>query len=244
MKIELTSQVGEIAAELREAIPLFEDMKIDYCCAGKRPLKDACEMAGVPADQILSSLQKMDRDGPRPPEAVVDWRDKSMTEIIDHIVEKHHAFTRTQLDRLKILSAKVAKSQGTRHSELFRLESILRDMSAEMEGHLAMEEDVVFSYLKLMEKIRSDGKTPKNPFAVLPYNNHPLSILAWEHDMTGDEWNEIHRLTRNYTTPADASESWKEMYRVLKALEMDVHRHVHLENNILFPRAIKMGILD
>ena len=244
MKIELTSPVGEIAVHLREAIPYFEDMKIDYCCGGKRPLRDACELAGVPVERVLSSIQKIMADGTRTPEEAVDWRDKSMGELIDHIVEKHHAFTRSQLDRLTTLSAKVTRAHGTRHTELFQLENLLRDMASEMEGHLAMEEDVVFSYLKLMEKIRSGGKKAPNPFAVLPQNNHPLSILAWEHDMTGDEWNEIHRLTRNFTTPAEACESWKELYRALRVLEKDIHQHVHLENNILFPKAIKMGILD
>jgi len=167
-----------------------------------------------------------------------------MSEIIDHIVEQHHAFTRIQLARLKNLSAKVAQIHGIRHTELFQLENILRDMASEMEGHLAMEEGVVFSYLKLMERIMAEGKKSANPFNFLSQNSHPLSVLAWEHDMTGDEWNEIRRLTRDYTTPVDACESLKELYRGLRALELDIHRHVHLENNILFPRAIKMGILD
>ncbi len=244
-KINTTKPVGEIAAEIQTAIPLFEDMKIDYCCAGDRTLQEACALAGVPVDKMVSSLEKLQTDLSSRPKAVPDWRKKSMSEIIDIIVEKHHVYTRAQLGRIKTLSAKVIQTHGTHHPELFNLDNLIHDMSEEMEGHMAKEEEIVFSYLKEVERSRERGLAIRNPFTHMPYDDkHPLSILIWEHGMTGDEWMEIHRITRNFMTPPEACASFKALYRALKELEEDIHRHVHLENNILFKRAIEMKVLD
>lgn len=242
MPIELTKPVGEIAAQFPATIPVFENLKIDYCCGGNRSLKDACALAGVSPEKAAESLEKS-KSQTVAKEAPVDWNQKSMGELANYILEKHHSFTRAILGRLKDLSAKVTHAHGARHPELARVEAIVGEMAEEMEGHMAKEEEQVFPYLAAAEK--AGGKAGvHDPFQGGPLDNHPLKVLMWEHGMTGEEFSELHRLTQDFTVPEDACRSYRALYWGLMELEEDLHRHVHLENNVLFSKAMAAGILD
>ncbi len=242
-KFEIDRTVGEIASEFQQAIPLFESLRIDYCCGGARSLKDACLLVGVPVEKVVSELEKLEA-GLDQPVVFTDWKTKSVAELTGHILEKHHAYTRTQLNRLKALSQKVNGVHGTHHPELVRLEQIVHEMAEEMEGHMAKEEEQVFPYLVALEE--SGGKKEGIPdfFGGGPLENHPLKVLMWEHGMTGEEWLEVHKLTNDLTAPGDACRSYQALYQGLRDLESDLHQHVHLENNILFQRAMDKGWLD
>lgn len=244
MNIELTKPVGEIAVEFPASIPVFEDLKIDYCCGGNRSLKDACALAGVPVEQVTASLEKKKNQTSAAPEQVEDWNRKTMAELADHILEKHHVFTHAILGRLKELSTKVAGVHGARHAELARVEELVHEMAEEMEGHMAKEEEQVFPYLKAVEKAGGKKEGIPNPFEGGPLDNHPLRVLMWEHGMTGEEFIELHRLTGDFTAPEDACRSYQSLYRGLRELEEDLHQHVHLENNVLFQKAMQAGIID
>jgi regulator of cell morphogenesis and NO signaling len=243
MPIEITKPVGEIAVEFPASIPVFEDLKIDYCCGGTRSLKDACALAGVDVEKVAKSLERRKSQAPAA-DAAVDWSQKSMGELSNYILEKHHVFTRAILGRLRELSAKVAKVHGVRHPELARVEAIVEEMAGEMEGHMAKEEEQVFPYLTAVEKAGGKKEGIPNPFQGGPMDNHPLKVLMWEHGMTGEEFLELHRLTQDFTVPEDACPSYRSLYWGLIELEEDLHRHVHLENNVLFRRAVEQGILD
>ncbi|SRR5579871_1363845 len=242
MPIEMTMTVGEIAVEFPAAIQVFEDLKIDYCCGGDRSLKDACALAGVSVEKVAESMEKRKPQTPSG-DRESDWRQKSMTELTNYILEKHHLFTRAILGRLKELSVKVARVHGARHPELMRVEALVADMAGEMEGHMAKEEEQVFPYLTAVEKSGGKEGVP-NPFQGGPLDNHPLKVLMWEHGMTGEEFLELRRLTRDFTVPEDACQSYRSLYLGLIELEEDLHRHVHLENNVLFRKAVEQGILD
>lgn len=243
MNIEITKPVGEIATENPALIPLLEELKIDYCCGGNRSLKDACALAGVPVEQAVGSLERLAALSARP-QAETDWQRKTMTELSDYILEKHHTYTRSQLGRLKALAAKVVQVHGGRHPELAGVEGVVKEMAEEMEGHMAKEEEQVFPYLKAVEKAggRKDGIP--DPFQGGSLENHPLKVLMWEHGMTGEEFIELHRMTGDFTPPQDACQSYQALYRGLRELEEDLHRHVHLENNILFQKAMQAHIID
>lgn len=244
MNIEITKQVGEIAAEFPASIAIFEDLKIDYCCGGNRSLKDACALAGVPVEKVAASLEKQRAKTSVAVSPETDWNQKTMTELADYILEKHHAYTRDQLGRLRALASKVVQAHGARHPELERVRQIVDEMSEEMEGHMAKEEEQVFPYLKAVEKNGGKKEGIADPFQGGPLENHPLKVLMWEHGMTGEEFVELHRLTSDFMTPSDACQSYHALYQGLRELEADLHRHVHLENNVLFPKAVEAGIID
>jgi regulator of cell morphogenesis and NO signaling len=243
MLIDTAKTVGEIAVEFPASIPIFEDLRIDYCCGGNRSLKDACALAGVPVEKAAEALEKQ-KDQEPAREGTVDWSRKSMGELGDYILEKHHSFTRAILGRLRELSAKVAKVHGGRHPELERVEAVVGEMAEEMEGHMAKEEEQVFPYLKAVEKAGGKKEGIPDPFAGGPLDTHPLKILMWEHGMTGEEFLELHQLTNDFNPPEDACRSYQSLYQGLRDLEEDLHRHVHLENNVLFRRAADSGWLD
>ncbi len=171
------------------------------------------------------------------------WMNKPIPEIIDFILKKHHAYTREQMERLLNLSKKTVRTHGTKHPELLQLNVILMEMNEELEGHMTREEKEVFPHLrKLTEGSR---KAKKNTDSTLDKKNRDrlIHLQMWEHGMTGEEWLEIHRLTRDYTTPPDAGSSYKSLYRGLREMEADMHRHIHLENNVLFHRIVEIGFL-
>ncbi|HJT24505.1 MAG TPA: hemerythrin domain-containing protein, partial [bacterium] len=190
------------------------------------------------------SLEKQKVQAAAGPGAKLDWSRKSLTELADYILEKHHSYTRDQLGRLRALAAKVVQVHGLRHPELENIGRLVGEMAEEMEGHMAKEEEQVFPYLKAVEKAGGKKAGIPDPFQGGPLDNHPLKVLMWEHGMTGEEFIELHRLTNDFTPPKDACGSYQALYRGLKELEEDLHQHVHLENNILFSKAMTAGILD
>jgi len=232
MKISPERAVREIASQIHGSIPLFETHRIDFCCNGQRTLKEACDQAGVPIERMMSSLERILNRTPSNPDAPSPWAKKSIPELIDHILETHHTFTRTQLKRLLRLSEKVSREHGTRHPEMIRLHGLFSTMAGELEGHMAKEEAAVFPYLRRLWDVNQKGNRREKPFDNEHYGQNPVDVLIWEHGMTGEEWLEIHRLTRDYTTPSDACASYRTLYQGLKELEEDLHRHIHLENNI------------
>lgn len=244
MPIETTKPVGEIAAENPASIPVFEALKIDYCCGGNRSLRDACALAGIPVETVTASLEKQKNQNPTALEVVVDWSRLSIGDLAGYILETHHVFTRTTLARLKELSAGVVKAHGAQHPELARVREIIGEMAEELEGHMAKEEEQVFPYLSAVEKAGGSKAGIPSPFEGGPLDTHPLKVLMWEHGMTGEEFLELHQLTRDFTLPEDTCGSYQALYQGLKDLERDLHRHVHLENNVLFKKAENQGILD
>jgi len=243
-KIEITGiqWVGKIASALPSSIPLFEKLKIDYCCGGNRPLQEACQLAGVPLPETLLALKQLQAE--TKPVDAPDWSDKSMAQLIDHILTKHHVYTREQLARLKHLSAKVKTVHGAQHPELERADEMVQLMGEEMDGHMGKEEDQVFPYLKALETAGGKKDGIPDPFLREGVDTHPLKILMWEHGMTGEEFVELNLITNNFAVPSDACNSFLGLYHGLKELELDLHQHVHLENNILFDRVLKLGWLD
>jgi len=243
MKISSDRPMREIASQIQSSIPLFENLRIDYCCNGQRSLKEACDSAGIPVERVLDSLGRMISRTPTNPDAPTPWVKKSIPELIDHILANYHEFTRIQLKRLLKLSDKVSREHGTRYPELIRLNNLLITMADELESHMVREEEVVFPYLRRLWNLKQNKKPLEEAFSQEVFQENPVNILIWEHGMTGEEWLEIHRLTREYTTPVDACVSYRTFYQGLKVLEEDLHQHIHLENNILFYRLQDMGLL-
>jgi regulator of cell morphogenesis and NO signaling len=228
--------VAEIALENPAGVRVFESLGIDYCCGGKRPLTDACARARVDVHRVLMLLQEAGQESLTPePE---EWSARPLGELIQYIVEKHHAFVRRETPRLETLLAKVVARHSTGHTEMKRIEELFVVIGQELSTHLMKEEEILFPYIRRMEQaIQAGGKVPPAFFGSV---RRPITNMIAEHDDAGALLSQIRNLTNDYLAPEDACPTLLALYRGLEEFERDLHRHVHLENNILFPKAVEM----
>jgi regulator of cell morphogenesis and NO signaling len=210
---------------------------IDYCCGGGRPIAQACQDAGVTVEEVARSLEQAQAN-----EGAVagakDWRSESLAVLISHIVDKHHAFTRDELERIQPLLAKVCSVYCENRPELVEIQALFAALKGDLLLHMKKEEHILFPYITEMEAAISSGQAAPTPMFGTVRN--PVRMMMVEHDAAGYLLRQIRRLSDDFNAPADACISYKTLYAALKGLEEDLHQHVHLENNILFPAAEKM----
>jgi regulator of cell morphogenesis and NO signaling len=231
-----TKTVREYALEIPAATRIFEKLGIDYCCGGGKSLADACTAAGVSVEEVLDSLDA-DLESVST-SATTDWQALSQAELITHIVDKHHAFTREELARLEALLAKVSGVHGENHPELCQIQDQFGKLRGELEPHMLKEESVLFPYIVRMEEAAVTNQTlPLPPFRTV---QNPARVMMAEHDATGYILGRMREAGSDYVVPPDGCISYKTLYSALAALEVDLHQHIHLENNILFPRAVEL----
>lgn len=235
MEIDATRMVKDIVLAEPVYAKVFEQIGIDYCCGGNRPLADACRTAGVNLEDV-TQLLKARKSSAAIEDEVIDWNKQSLTVLMNHIVQKHHTFCRTEIARLKALLDKVTHVHGDVHSELRRIQALFTELSRELLVHLLKEEQILFPQIASME----DAATHRmpSPQATLRPVQSPVQKLVLDHDSAGAALHEIRSLSCNYQVPADACGSYRALYEALQSFEADLHQHVHLENNILFPRAV------
>jgi len=236
MSIEATQTVGELAAQCPGATREFERMGIDYCCGGTRTLGEACAEAKISVDEALSRLQQGLASSQAKDER--NWQAASLTELIAHINGTHHVFVRSECPRIEALAAKVVSAHGQNHSELLQLQEIFGDLAGELAVHLMKEEQVLFPYVLRMEEATFAGETA--PPAMFGSVVNPVRMMMQEHDGAGDTLRKLRSITNDYKVPADACASYTSLYEALQGFEADLHQHIHLENNVLFPRAVAM----
>jgi regulator of cell morphogenesis and NO signaling len=236
MKIEATRTVGELAAGIPSATRLFEKVGIDYCCGGGRTLTEACAMAGVATEEVARSLEQAEQAHAAASE-FKDWQSAPLSELISYILSKHHVFTRQELERLERLLSKVCSVHGPKHPELLSINSLFQEMKQELLVHMQKEEAVLFPYVTEMENAAINKRAKPQPFFGTVRN--PVRMMMLEHDSAGDVLKEIRKLSRDYTVPDGTCISYQTLYQALEGLEQDLRQHIHLENNILFPRAIE-----
>jgi regulator of cell morphogenesis and NO signaling len=231
-----TKTVRDLAVEIPGATRVFENLGIDYCCGGTRSLADACAAVGITLDDVENSLEKA--NVPHAQFEEPNFLTATLAELIDHIVEKHHVFTKTEMARLRALMDKVHSAHGQNHPELAEIRSIFQSLSSELEPHMMKEERVLFPFIMGME----DAVHKSRPIQVPPFGTvaNPVRMMMMEHEDAGALMSQMRRVTSNYTIPPDACISYQTLYQALDAFEKDLHQHIHLENNILFPRAVEM----
>jgi len=231
-----TKTVREYALEIPAATRIFEKLGIDYCCGGGKSLVDACTAVGVSVDEVLDSLNA--DLGSVSTSAARDWQALSQAELITHIVDKHHAFTREELVRLEALLARVSSVHRENHPELFQIQDQFGKLRGELEPHMLKEESVLFPYIVRMEEAAVANQTlPPPPFRTV---QNPVRVMMAEHDAAGYILGRMREASSDYAVPSDGCISYKTLYSALAALEVDLHQHIHLENNILFPRAVEL----
>ena len=233
--IETSQTVREIALENPASIRVFEAFGIDYCCGGRRPLAEACAAKNISVDTVIAALESGSEG-----EAILseDWTAKSLGSLVAHIVNTHHAYVRRELPRLAELAGKVVNRHGDTRLELPKIQSKVAQISEELTEHLAKEEVVLFPYVTKLERAKAEGiAMPQGCFGTVA---SPIAMMTQEHDAAGALIAEIRQLSSDYTTPLGACPTFHAFYAGLREFEQDLHQHIHLENNILFPRSIAM----
>lgn len=235
MALNASKTVRELAVEIPNATRVFENFGIDYCCGGKKPLDEACRAANLSVTDVIHALETAASPANR---SAYDLPSGSLTELIDHIVKTHHKFTREELARLQKLLEKVCSVHGKNHPELLAIQSTFHHLAQELTLHLMKEENVLFPYIIRMEEavLQNDPVLPP-PFGTV---QNPVRMMTQEHDGAGDALRQIRSASANFTPPPEACISYRTLYQALPAFEADLHQHIHLENNILFPRSIAM----
>lgn len=237
MNVNLQETVGQLATSVPGATRIFERLGIDYCCGGKRTLTEACRVAQVPVDSLVAALtdagQWQELAG-----QTRDWNSETLTALLTFITETHHVFTRQELARLEKLVEKVCRVHGQRHPELLKVQALFEELKQDLLPHLLKEEQVLFPYItRLEEAVYFSQPVPQPFFGTV---NHPVRMMMTEHDGAGELLRALREATNNYLAPADACFSYRTLYLALSEFEADLHQHIHLENNILFPRAIAL----
>ena len=227
--------VREVTTQVPESTRIFEKLKIDYCCGAGRPLIEACDSAGVEVDQLIEMLTDLSQAGES---GVVDFQNLSLAALVTHIVETHHIFTRSEMARLEALSAKVVNAHSANHPELLKVQNLIQRLCADLKPHMFKEEQVLFPYIVAMEQAEGNGK--QFPFAPFGTVRNPVRMMTKEHDSAGEILSELRLVTADYQAPPDGCMSYETLYRALEGFEKDLHQHIHLENNILFPKAVEL----
>lgn len=235
MAITAETPVRDIAAGQPGAVRVFERAGIDYCCGGGRKLKDACVASNSQLDDVLAQLEAA---AGTVDEQSKNWQAASLAELIRHIVERHHAYVREESPRLQALIEKVLSKHGDSHPELSDVRQHFAELRTDLAHHMLKEEQVLFPYIERMEVSVTNGTGIPQPFFGTVRN--PVQAMMNEHDGAGDVVRQIRELTNGYVPPEGACPTYHGMLAGLEEFERDLHQHVHLENNILFPRAVRM----
>lgn len=222
------THVAALVLEEPSRARVFERFGIDYCCGGKTPLDVACAEGGLDVETVIDALRE-----PRSPDAEdVDWTNAPVADLVDHIVGRHHAYLREELPPLAALVDKVARAHGDVHPELADVQTTFATVSGELSEHMLKEEQLLFPVCVALE-----GGGSERPLGSV---ESPIAEMLHEHDEVAAGLARLRRLTDGYAPPADACNSYRAMLDRLSALELDTHRHVHEENNVLFPRTLAL----
>lgn len=235
MQITGETTVGEIVAGDFRAAAVFDEFGIDFCCGGRRSLAEACAERDIDSQVVLEAL----RHALSVPGSAPRFDEWSPETLIDFIVGTHHEYVRRALPSLTAHTRKLAVVHGSRHSELHEVARLTQSVADEMTSHMVKEERILFPFIARLSEAARDGRAvPQAPFGSI---DNPIRMMEHEHDETGAAVARIRELTADYTLPADGCTTYRVCLQELERFEQDLHAHVHLENNILFPKARKLA---
>ena len=239
MNIDLQQTVREVALSVPAATRVFEKLGIDYCCGGGKSLAQACGAANLQLQNVVELLRSAETSSEaRQAGTATDWSTSPLADLIQHIKQTHHVYTREEIARLAPLFEKVCRVHGDRHPELREIRTAFQALAEELTTHMMKEEFVLFPYIERLEEAVIGG----DPVVPAPFGSvqNPISMMEHEHETAGNLLRSMRSLSDRYNPPAQACTSYKALYSALTEFERDLHQHIHLENNILFPRAVAM----
>ena len=233
----MNKTIRDIALEAPATTRVFEEFKIDYCCGGRRSIEDVCASSGIDPKVLMERIETAIINSTSQTD-LAHPEDKTPGDLIGYILDKHHVFTAQELARLTPLMAKVAARHGELHPELMELRALFTDLANSLTPHMQKEEVILFPYILQLESAANAGlSAPPSHFGTV---ENLIRMMMSEHDTDGERLRKMRELTNDYTLPEGACPSYTALFAGLVDLERDLHRHIHLENNVLFPAAVKL----
>ena len=225
-----TTEVASIVTAAPRTARVFERHGIDYCCGGRVPLEEACAAKGLDAAAVLGEVEAAAGQGA--PER--DLSQAGVPEVVQHILDVHHAYVKREIPRLDALMEKVVRVHGPHHPDLFPdVQRTWRRIAGDLEPHLAKEEEILFPLLVA----RAGGRPTRGP---MMDPSMPIRVMEAEHEEVGEAYAHLREITHGFVPPEEACGSWRALWAGLEEFEEDLHRHIHLENHVLFPKALEL----
>lgn len=227
--------IGDLVSQDWRKAEVFKKYGIDYCCGGKRTIAEACEQKGIDASHVEADLQNIDT---RSSDTGHNFNRWELDFLVDYILNVHHQYVTEAIPFLDELSKKVVRVHRDNHEELIEIEEHTQAIINELTQHMRKEEMILFPYIKELVRAKKD----KKPLAPSPFGTiaNPIHMMEAEHTSAGGGMASIEELSNHFTPPVDACMSYQVFFAKLQEFQQDLHQHIHLENNILFPKAIKL----
>ncbi len=227
--------IGELVAKDYRKAQVFKKMGIDFCCGGKKTLSEVCTKKGLDIHKVEEELSAIEHQTGSLSHNFQQWE---LDFLSDYIVNTHHRYVKESIPFMTELSQKVARVHGATHPELVQVADVFGHIAADLSMHLQKEENILFPYIKQMIGAQKNGASLNQPHFGQVAN--PIQVMEAEHEGAGEDLSEIRKLTRDYQLPADACTSYRILFQKLEEFENDLHQHIHLENNILFPKSVEL----
>ena len=228
-------EIGQYVADDFRTAAIFSKHKIDFCCNGNRTVAEACEKKGIDSHLVMDEINQVlnAKTG-----ETIDYKSWPLDLLAEYIEKKHHRYVEEKIPVLRQFLDKLCSVHGERHPELFKINELFTASAGELASHMKKEELILFPFIKKMVNAKLVNVPLQSPqFGTV---ENPIALMKHEHDTEGERFREIAELTDNYNPPADGCNTYKVTFAMLEEFEKDLHLHIHLENNILFPGAVKL----
>lgn len=234
MKINQNQIVGQLVAHDYRTAAVFKKYGIDFCCQGNRTIAEAVEKRKADIQEVLIDLQLAEETK----EPIADFNSWSLDLLADYIEKKHHRYVEEKSLEIKPYLSKICSVHGDHHPELFEIQKQFNAAVDELTVHMKKEEFILFPFIRKLSKANQESRQiDAPPFGTI---QNPIAMMNQEHEREGDRFQEIDQLSNKYTPPDDACNTYRVTYALLREFEQDLHMHIHLENNILFPKSIEL----
>ena len=232
----LNQTLAQIVTANHQTSSVFEKYHLDFCCKGKRSLSEAINEKKLSTEQVVNDLTEVIGKSANRDAALLNYI--KLSQLCDYIVATHHAYVRQSSEQIFLYLQKIASKHGNRHPELMDILALFSQVKDEMTEHMFKEENILFPRIKELEK--HDAENSPLALPTSGYIEAPIAVMEHEHDSAGSLLEQIRDKTNDFTPPADACTTYRVAFASLQAFEADLHQHVHMENNILFPKAVDM----
>ncbi len=227
--------IGELVAKDYRTASVFKKYSIDFCCQGNRTIEEACEKKNIDTKKVLEDLVAMMESKS---ESTTDYQSWPLDLLADYIEKKHHRYVQEKTLEIQPYLDKICKVHGERHPELLKIKEEFNASAGELAAHMKKEELILFPFIRKMTKAKLENvNVDAAHFGTV---KNPIQMMMDEHTVEGNRFRKIEELSNNYTPPQDACNTYRVSFSLLKEFEQDLHLHIHLENNILFPKAIEI----
>jgi regulator of cell morphogenesis and NO signaling len=235
MEINNQSIIGKIVAENYKAASVFKKYKIDFCCNGNRSIADASRKKQMDEDTLINELKEATGEKNQ---GEIDFKSFPLDLLVDYIEKTHHRYIDSKIPEITPYLDKIVSVHGDNHPELYEVERLFKESAGDLTAHLRKEELMLFPYIRQLVKEQISGE--KKPVTKIGDAAEYIALMEDEHETEGERFRNISELTDDYTPPSDACNTYRVTLSLLQEFEEDLHRHIHLENNILFPKAIAL----